>query len=128
MTAKEWIKAQIGVWQFAYERRDIRDKNVHPATFPIALARRVIELFTHQGELVLDPFVGSGSTLVAARDLNRNAVGFDLNQNYIELSRSRLSDLQLFNDTKQAAIAGDARNIPQYFDEGSVGLIFTSEK
>lgn len=43
----------MGVWQFAYEGRDLRDKNLHPATFPIALAKRVISLFTHEGELVL---------------------------------------------------------------------------
>jgi DNA modification methylase len=84
MTAKEWMKSQIGVWQFYYEGRDIRDKTLHPATFPISLAKKVIELFTHQGELVLDPFVGSGTTLIAANDLNRNSVGFDLQGSYIE--------------------------------------------
>jgi len=83
MTPKDWLKSQLGVWQFFYESRDIRDKKVHPATFPISLCKKVIELFTHQGELVLDPFVGSGSTLVAATDLNRNAVGFDLQPRYI---------------------------------------------
>ena len=81
LTAKEWLKCQLGVWQFTYEGRDIRDKTVHPATFPISLARKVIELFTHKGELVLDPFVGSGTTLVAGQDLSRNSVGFDLQKN-----------------------------------------------
>lgn len=91
MTPKDWLKSQLGVWQFAYESRDIRDKNLHPATFPIALSKKVIELFTHQGELVLDPFVGSGTTLIAARDTNRNAVGFDLQQKYIDLCANRLN-------------------------------------
>ena len=90
ITAKEWLKCQIGVWQFSYEGRDIRDKKVHPATFPISLARKVIELFTHEGELVLDPFVGSGTTLVAANDTNRNAVGFDLKEEYVRLCGERL--------------------------------------
>jgi len=63
LPAKEWLKCQLGVWQFTYEGRDIRDKKLHPATFPIALARKVIDLFTHKGELVLDPFAGSGTTL-----------------------------------------------------------------
>lgn len=89
MTAKEWLKSQIGVWQFFYEGRDIRDKTIHPATFPISLAKKVIELFTHQGELVLDPFVGSGTTLIAANDLNRNSVGFDLHASYVELIGNR---------------------------------------
>src|SRR5947209_672503 len=92
MTAKEWIKSQIGVWhedfddkefqkamEFYYEPRDFRDKEIHPAVFPINLAKKVIELFSHKGELVLDPFVGVGTTLVAAKDLKRNAVGFDIN-------------------------------------------------
>ena len=66
MTAKEWLKAQIGVWQFYYEGRDIRDKELHPATYPISLAKKCIELFTHEGELVIDP-CGQWTTLVAAR-------------------------------------------------------------
>ena len=124
MTAKEWIKCQLGVWQFNYTGRDIRDKRIHPATFPISLATQVIKLFSHQGELVLDPFVGSGTTLLAAQDTGRNAVGFDLSTEYIDLARSRLG---LETDTaKQLGIADDARNIGAYLDPGSVSLIFTS--
>jgi len=89
MTAKEWMKSQLGVWQFYYEGRDIRDKTLHPATFPISLAKKIIELFSHQGELVLDPFVGSGTTLIAANELNRNSVGFDLQTSYVELMGNR---------------------------------------
>jgi len=80
LTPKEWIQSQVAIWEFSYEKRDVRDKNIHPAVFPIALPARCIKLFTHEGELVLDPFVGIGTTLVAAQDLNRNAVGFDLKQ------------------------------------------------
>lgn len=126
ITAKEWLKGQIGVWQFSYESRDIRDKKVHPATFPISLARKVIELFTHEGELVLDPFVGSGTTLVAASDTNRNAVGFDLNEEYIRLCGERLRALELFNNTHQLAVQDDARNISNYLSEENLSLIFTS--
>lgn len=121
LTAKEWLKCQLGVWQFFYEKRDIRDKDLHPATFPIALARQVIELFTHKGELVLDPFVGSGTTLVAAEDTDRHALGFDLKPEYVELSASRLNGSQL-----TTAICDDARNIPSHVEPESVGLIFTS--
>lgn len=126
MTAKEWIKAQIGVWQFTYEKRDIRDKKLHPATFPISLAKKVISLFTHEGELVLDPFAGSGTTLVAAQDLNRNAVGFDLQEKYIDLCAQRLQSNNLFNHAQQIAIQDDAHNIPDYFAEESLSLIWTS--
>jgi DNA modification methylase len=126
MTPKEWMKSQLGVWKFSYEGRDIRDKNLHPATYPIALAKRCIELFTHQGELVLDPFVGSGTTLVAAQDLNRHAVGFDLQKSYAALCRERLSAEQFFNRCKQMVVEDDARNIPNYLAPESVSLIVTS--
>ena len=126
MTAKEWLKSQLGVWQFTYESRDVRDKKVHPATFPIALSKKIIELFTHQGELVLDPFVGSGTTLVAANDLNRNAIGFDLQQSYIDLCERRLAQISLFNETQQIAIQDDARNIHKYIDPETLNLIWTS--
>jgi DNA modification methylase len=126
LTAKEWLKRQIGVWEFYYEKRDVRDKSVHPATFPIALARQVIELFCHKGELILDPFVGSGTTLVAAHDCERNAVGFDLQEKYIRLCGDRLVNETSGNGARQLAIQDDARNIPKYITEKSLSLIFTS--
>ena len=125
MTAKEWLKSQIGVRRFAYNGRDIRDKEVHPAVFPLSLASHVISLFTHQGELVVDPFVGSGTTLVAAQDLERNAIGADLSQAYVDLSLRRLG-LQPPGIVRQAAIVGDARNLSRLLEPASVKLIFTS--
>jgi DNA modification methylase len=95
LSAKEWIKNQLGVWQFSYEGRDVRDKAIHPATFPIALARRVTEQFAHEDQLVLDPFVGSGTTLVAAQDAARNAVGFDLLAQYIDTAKAALASCHL---------------------------------
>lgn len=126
LTAKEWIRSQVAIWEFSYEKRDIRDKKVHPAVFPIALPAKCIKLFTHEGELVLDPFAGIGTTLLAAQDLNRNAVGFDLKEEYIEFAESRLSQTRLFNETKQIAIRDDAHNIPQYLQDGTVALSVTS--
>jgi len=126
MSAKEWLKSQLGVWQFYYEGRDIRDKNLHPATFPISLAKKVIELFTHEGELVLDPFVGSGTTLVAAQDLNRNAIGFDWHRKYIELSADRIKNGNLFAKSHQIAVLDDAINISKYIEPETVSLIWTS--
>ena len=126
MTAKEWLKSQLGVWQFNYEARDIRKKNIHPATFPISLARKVIELFTHEGELVLDPFVGSGTTLVAAGDTNRNAVGFDLQKNYIDLCEQRIAQTSSLGEARQIAIQDDARLVHRYFEPETISLIVTS--
>ena len=131
LTAKEWMLSQIAIQEYFYEKRDIRDKEVHPATFPIALAAHFIKLFTHRGELVLDPFVGSGTTFVAAQDLERNAVGFDLKKEYAELaksrvSRPRLTDFTKGKETKQIAICADAKRIPEYLEPESVTLCITS--
>ncbi|MEO0074077.1 MAG: DNA methyltransferase [candidate division WOR-3 bacterium] len=82
---------------------------------------------TREGELVLDPFVGSGTTLLAARDLDRNAVGFDLQEKYVRLCEQRLRDSSnLFNRTRQLVILDDARNIPYYLAPETVSLIWTS--
>ena len=127
LTAKEWMKSQVGIWEFFYEKRDIRDKNIHPAVFPLGLPVKCINLFTHEGELVIDPFVGIGTTLLAAQDLNRNAVGFDLKQEYINTAKERLGMNGLRSvDTQQIAIRDDARNIPQYLNEKTVALAITS--
>jgi DNA modification methylase len=124
LTARDWMKAQIGVWQFYYEGRDVRDKSQHPATFPIALARRVIELFTHRGELVVDPFVGSGTTLVAAQDLARNALGLDLQPEFVALARRRIGAGS--EEHGQLCVCDDARSAPSYLRAGTVSLIVTS--
>ncbi|MFX1578679.1 MAG: DNA methyltransferase [Promethearchaeota archaeon] len=124
LTAKEWMQSQIAIWEFFYEKRDIRDKNVHPAVFPIALPTKCISLFTHRGELVLDPFVGSGTTLVAAQDLSRNAVGFDLKKEYIKFANERLSSRE--DETCQLAIQDEALKIPEYLAEETVSLCVTS--
>jgi len=128
LTAKDWIRNQVAIWEFFYEKRDIRDKDIHPAVFPIALPKKCIQLFTHKGELVLDPFSGIGTTLIAARDLDRNAVGFDLNQKYIDLTKERLGQLKIDygDNTKQIAICDDAINIPKYLNKNNISLCVTS--
>jgi DNA modification methylase len=126
MAAKDWIKAQIGVWEVFYGGRDIRDRGIHPAVMPIALARRAVELFTHRGELVLDPFNGVGTTLVACDDLERNAVGFDINARYCEVAKTRLSQAKFDARTRQLVVCDDARNIQKYLEPDSLSLIFTS--
>ncbi|HRT73338.1 MAG TPA: DNA methyltransferase [Bacteroidales bacterium] len=129
LTPKEWIRNQVAIWELYYEGRDIRDKDIHPAVFPIALPKKCIELFTHKGELVIDPFVGIGTTLIAAQDLDRNAIGFDLNSRYIDFANERLnqSNLSIFPEsTKQIAICDDAKNIPNYLENNTVSLFVTS--
>jgi len=123
LTAKDWVRNQVAVWELYYEKRDIRDKDIHPAVFPIALPKKCIQLFTHKGELILDPFLGIGTTLIAAQDTERNAVGFDLNKKYVNFTKKRLAKA---GRTKQVAICDDAINIPKYLNENTISLIVTS--
>jgi len=64
----------------------------HPAPFPVELPERLIRLYTYAGDLVLDPFMGSGSTLVAAARLDRRFVGYDLDPSYVDIARLRVRD------------------------------------
>jgi DNA modification methylase len=126
LTPKEWVKSQVAIWEFNYEKRDIRDKSIHPAVYPIGLPKKCIELFTHKGELVLDPFAGIGTTLLAAKDTGRNAVGFDLKQEYVDFAFKRLAQENLSNKTQQIEIKDDAHNISKYLKDESVSLCVTS--
>lgn len=86
---EDFLEATLDIWEIPSERAT---RVGHPAPFPVALPRRLIELYTYKGDLVLDPFVGSGTTAVAARETGRHYVGFDTEPDYIALARQRLGD------------------------------------
>lgn len=88
ISSDEFMAATLDVWDIAPESA----KRVqHPAPFPVELPERLIRLYTYENDLVLDPFMGSGSTLVAAAKVSRRYVGYDLDREYIELARRRLA-------------------------------------
>jgi len=87
--ADEFMAATLDVWDIPPESAR---RVSHPAPFPVELPERLIRLYTYQGDLVLDPFMGSGSTLVAARRLGRRYVGYDLDPTYIDIARLRVRD------------------------------------
>jgi site-specific DNA-methyltransferase (adenine-specific) len=80
----DWTKS---VWRFPAERAKAVG---HPAPFPIELPRRLIGLYTFEGDVVLDPFCGSGSTCIAARLSNRTYVGYEVKKQYVELAEKRI--------------------------------------
>ena len=87
--ADEFMAATLDVWDIPPESAR---RVSHPAPFPVELPERLIRLYTYEGDLVLDPFLGSGSTLVAARRLGRRYVGYDLDPTYIDIARLRVRD------------------------------------
>ncbi|MBM4467110.1 MAG: site-specific DNA-methyltransferase [Chloroflexi bacterium] len=87
ITREEFMEWTNGVWNFSGESR----KRVgHPAPFPVELPRRCIKLFTFVGDTVLDPFLGSGSTLIACVETNREGIGIEIDSNYCEIAKQRL--------------------------------------
>lgn len=82
----EWTKS---VWGFPAESAR---RIGHPAPFPIELPLRLIKLYTFEGEVVLDPFMGSGTTAIAALQTNRCYIGYDIDEEYIELAEKRIKD------------------------------------
>jgi site-specific DNA-methyltransferase (adenine-specific) len=85
----------------------------HPAPFPVELPEKLIELYTFADDLVLDPFMGSGSTLVAASRLRRRYVGYDLDPGYVELSMARVDDEGHPDDTVSERLAGSKERVEQ---------------
>ncbi|MBN8673915.1 MAG: thermonuclease family protein [Chitinophagales bacterium] len=85
MTAEEWNTFFAGHWNFAGARQ-----NNHIAMFPEELPRRLIKMFSFIGETVLDPFAGSGTTSLAAKNLDRNSVGFEINPDFIPVIKEKL--------------------------------------
>lgn len=87
ITKEEFMAWTNGVWTFNGESK----KRIgHPAPFPVELPRRCIKLFTFVDDVVLDPFLGSGSTLIACGESNRIGIGVDIDENYCNLAKTRI--------------------------------------
>ena len=87
ITRDEFIEWTNGMWTFSGENRK---KVGHPAPFPLELPKRCIKLFSFVNDTVLDPFLGSGTTLVACALLNRRGIGVEIDRKYCELAKKRL--------------------------------------
>lgn len=83
----EFVEATLDVWEIPAESAR---RVGHPAPFPVELPLRLIDLYTYRDDLVLDPFMGSGTTLVAAHRAGRRGIGYDINDEYVDIARERL--------------------------------------
>ncbi len=90
LTGKEWLKFTKS-WFIHRPPRRKEDEILHPAKYPESLVEEFIKFFTKKHGWVLDPFMGTGSTLISAAGVNRNSVGIELNKNYFRTSSNRIS-------------------------------------
>ena len=86
----EFMDSTLSIWNITPARAK---KIGHPAPFPEELPERFIKLFSYEEDLILDPFMGSGTTAVAAKNLGRNYIGYEIKKEYVELSKERLKNL-----------------------------------
>ena len=81
------MESTLSIWNI----NPARAKKIgHPAPFPIELPQKFINLYTYKNDLILDPFLGSGTTAIAAKLLERNFVGYEIEEEYIEIAKNRI--------------------------------------
>ena len=107
LDAKSWVKSTKS-WFVLNPRSRSADQLEHPAKFPEELVKRFISFFTKQGTWVLDPFAGVGSTLIACRESDRNAVGIELHDEFVESGKKHLSEMK--GSGTQYLLAGDSQD------------------
>ncbi|MFX1283619.1 MAG: DNA methyltransferase [Promethearchaeota archaeon] len=131
LTGREWIKFSKS-WFIHRPPSRKKEELLHPAKFPETLIRQFVTFFTKPGELVLDPFLGTGSALIATKQCNRSGVGVELSPEYAEISEHRLEKLNIpayppFYQTNEISfwkvICGDSRNLISYWEEFELPIV-----
>ena len=123
LTKEEWNQYFYGHWNFSGARQD-----AHLAPFPEELPKRLIKMFSFVGDTVLDPFLGSGTTSVAAVGLSRNSIGYEINPDFLPTIEDRIGQTTSLFDAENkveivrqtpvpAGFAEDIRNLPYVFED-----------
>lgn len=86
---EEFMESTLSIWNITPARAK---KIGHPAPFPVELPKRFINLYSFKNDLILDPFIGSGSTAIAAKLLDRDYIGYELNPEYVKIAKNRLKN------------------------------------
>ena len=111
----DFIPETTTVWDFPVRGKWATHKSDYRGNFAPQIARNLILTYSNESELILDPMVGSGTTLIEARLLNRNAVGYDINQNAVNITKNRINFKVVNNSTQNVAI-GDVRDLSAHRD------------
>jgi DNA modification methylase len=137
LNAKEWLKF-TKTWFIHNPARRKKNELLHPAKYPEDMIENFINYFTKTGQVVFDPFLGTGSTLVACYNTKRNGIGIELQKKYADIANERLKhleeQLQLGNEgakqfCKQLVIQGDSLKLDDYWNDltlPEIDLVITS--
>lgn len=132
LTASEWLSETVSVWTqrgLGAKHPDAQIERQHPAPFSFTDVSRLVRFFTKKGGVVLDPFVGVGSTLKACALEGRKGIGFELNPRYARLAEKRLKtevrDLRATTREQQVRV-GDARELAKRLPNNSLDFVMTS--
>jgi len=107
LSKEEWNEYFSGHWNFNGEKQD-----KHIAMFPEELPKRLIKMFSFVGDTILDPFLGSGTTTLASKNLNRNSIGYEINEKFIDLIKAKIGydENLLINDTHISIVKQEYQN------------------
>ncbi len=127
LDGKTWLRYSVSVWSDIRKTKEEMALK-HPAMFPTALVCRLIECFTNSdASLILDPFSGVGSTLLAAKELGKDAIGLEISPEFVQVAEGRLSQMNLFGEeTKIMIHTTDSRELYRYVPPNSVDMVVTS--
>ena len=122
LTQKEWNEYFVGHWNFPGERQD-----KHLAMFPQELPRRLIKMFSFVGDVVLDPFLGSGTTTLVADSLERNSVGYEINKSFLPVIKNKIgfdakinfqkTEYEFFEQKRKIDIESRLKTLPYIFED-----------
>ncbi|MEI6437841.1 MAG: site-specific DNA-methyltransferase [Candidatus Omnitrophota bacterium] len=130
LSAKEWTLLSKNVWNDLSSPRQSHHL-LHGATFPLALAERVVSLYSGKGDIVFDPFAGIGTTVIAASKLDRVGIGIELQEQFCKLATSLIDKekMDLFSDkqsVRHEVICDDCRALDKHLYSNSVQLTLTA--
>lgn len=125
LSAKEWTQYSKSVWDIPTSPRT-KNQLEHGATYPEALCDRVIMMYSHEGDTVLDPFLGTGTTLVSAIKNGRNGVGIELTDRFYPIAEQNISDATKIKKGKYTLLKGDCTEMLKQIESESIQLVMTS--
>lgn len=129
LSAREWASMSKNVWNDLSSPRN-KYQLEHGAVFPVKLAERLIKMYSREGDAVFDPFLGIGSTMIAAQNLKRHCIGTELNPDFAKIAtkwtKENLGLFQESNSLHYKIVNDDCRNLNKHIREEKIQLTVTS--